>query len=186
MILNNKEGFFFLSNEKNLTYIATWDLQHVYSHQRRPTAIHLAIDYRPLGTILNISPSLARARPSELIENFARSIGLRGSGSGISQPHLSERRSSLRRTTSVLSKRSDVSQHAFRQFRPSHRPACAMTMFPIPLYISQPTLDRHADDLSRLVWSRGQMLRFTMTNNFADARASVRIDKSRVRIYHGI
>lgn len=49
-------------------------------------------------------------------QSIRRSIGLRGSASGISQPHLSERRcSSLRRTTSVLSKRHDVPQHTFRQ-----------------------------------------------------------------------
>lgn len=60
-----------------------------------------------------------------------------------------ERCSSLRRATSVLSKRSDVPQ---RTFRPSHRPACdAMTMSPILFYISRPTYDRHAADLSRLV-----------------------------------
>lgn len=47
------------------------------------------------------------------------------------------------------------------------------------------TIDTTAD-LSRLVWSREQMLRFTMTNRFADARASDRIDESRVRTHHGI
>lgn len=140
VLLNNKEELFFL-NEK-----PTWQLCKIYN-------MHIVIAaadgdsscywLQTARSILNISPSLARVCPSELIENCVRTSidaainrPARKRHLAISSQRMARRRSSLRRTTSVLSKRSDVSQCAFRQFRPSHRPACDDDVSDSILYIA--------------------------------------------------
>lgn len=171
-------------------------MQRIYSHSGGRRRFILLLVTGSLGTIPKYQ-SIARTCTFTQIDRGFRSNANRyGDRSDCEEAIPASRnlisangaRSSLRRTTSVLSKRSDVPQRTFRQSAFASAPACdTMTMFPILFYYiyrNRRTIDTRT--ICRGLYEiAAQMLRFTMTNKFADARASVRIDKSRVRTHHG-